>query len=129
MCLQATGVRHFGDLAGIFFDGKLVQGERGGLVGDLQVPVIDPHRSIFPGQPPLAIKAPVLEFHEAVAINLASELRGVQRTREHLFGEGPATTSTVLVSAHSSVRSRRARFGPGNSPPPFRDNSASFKRT
>jgi len=26
MCLQATGVRHFGDLAGIFFDGKLVQG-------------------------------------------------------------------------------------------------------
>src|SRR6266487_3291898 len=36
----------------------------------------------------------------------------------------PATTSTVLVSAHSSVRSRRARFCPGNSPPPFRDNSA-----
>lgn len=47
------------------------------------VPLIDPHRYIFPGHPPLAIKAPVLEFHEAVAINLASELRGVQRTREH----------------------------------------------
>ncbi len=39
------------------------------------------YRHIFPGQPPLAIKAPVLEFHEAAAINLTSELCGVQCTR------------------------------------------------
>ena len=110
MCLQATGVRHFGDLAGIFFDGKLVQGERGGLVGDLQVPVIDPHRYIFPGQPPLAIKASVLEFHEAVAINLASELRGVQRTREHLFGEGPAHRTPRSTEAGLCRPSWRSRW-------------------
>src|ERR1700693_1672374 len=72
MRLQATGVGHLGDLPSIFFDGKLVQGERSSLVLDLQVPLIDPHRHVFPGQPPLAIKAPVLELHEAVAINQGS---------------------------------------------------------
>jgi len=90
MGLQATGVRHLGDLPSAFFDGKLVQGERSGLILDLQVPLIDPHRHVFPVQPPFTIKAPVLEFHEAVAINLASELRGVQGPGEHLFGKGPA---------------------------------------
>ncbi len=92
MGLQATGVRHLGDLPSAFFDGKLVQGERSSLILDLQVPLIDPHGHVFPGQPPLAIKAPVLEFHEAVAINLARELRGVQGPGEHLFGKGPART-------------------------------------
>jgi hypothetical protein len=94
MGLQATGVRHLGDLPSAFFDGKLVQGERSGLILDLQVPLIDPHRHVFPGQPSLAIKAPVLEFHEAVAINLASELGGIQCASEYLLGKGPAQGDT-----------------------------------
>ena len=55
MGFQAAGVCHLGDLPSALFDGKLVQGERIGLILDLQVPLIDPHRHVFPGQPSLAI--------------------------------------------------------------------------
>ncbi len=109
MGLQATGVRHLGDLPSAFFDGKLVQGERSGLILDLQVPLIDPHRHVFPVQPPFTIKAPVLEFHEAVAINLASELRGVQGPGEPLSGcgvhPGASGEHSVFLCCSSPTRS------------------------
>src|SRR5260370_24650601 len=90
MRLQSPGILHLSDLSRLLFNGKLVEGERRCLVLDLQIPLIDPHGHIFPDQPQFAIKAPVLEFHEAVTINLARELRGVQRSREYFFREGPA---------------------------------------
>ena len=83
---------HLSDFSGILFDGKLVQGKRGGLVFDFEISLVHPHRDIFPGQTPLSVKLPVLEFYKAMAVDLAGELCGVQCAREHLFGEGPANT-------------------------------------
>ncbi len=91
--LQPLGILHVSDLPGAFLDRKLVQRKRSGLVLYLQIPLIDPHRDILSCQPPLPIEAPVLKADEAVAINLAGELCGVQRSRENLFGEGPAQHS------------------------------------
>jgi len=90
MCLQTPGVRHFGDFPPILLNRKLVKRERRCLIFYFQVALVDPDGDIFPGQPSLAIKVPMFEFYEAMTINLAGKLCGIQGPREDLFRDGSA---------------------------------------
>ena len=94
MCLQATGILHFGDLPLIRRKANRIQREGRRLVLNFECVLVDPYGNLFASQPIFPKKAPMFELYVSMPIHMARKLCGIQRPREHLFRVGAPQHST-----------------------------------